>query len=32
MKHILFILGFVSLTVAGCSDFFNQATRNNITT
>ena len=25
MKKILFILGFVSLLVAGCSDFFDTA-------
>lgn len=29
MKKILFILGFVSLLVAGCSDFFDTAPSNN---
>lgn len=28
MKKILFILGFVSLLVAGCSDFFDTAPSN----
>lgn len=32
MKKILFILGFVSLLVAGCSDFFDTAPSNKIPT
>ena len=32
MKKILFILGFVSLLVAGCSDFFATAHSNKIPT
>ena len=32
MKKILFILGFVSLLVAGCSDFFDTAPSNKIHT